>query len=122
MGYSLLTDLEKEIINSLAEYDMNVALAAKETHFHRNNYLYHMEKIQKKTALNPKKFFDLIKLKAMAEGRQFYISDAIKKYVERVRCGQYGKNFENQQFVSINVEDFYTLLKKIKEIEVKEKG
>lgn len=57
-----LSEKEREIIRSLADCDMNITDAANKVFIHRNTFCYHMDKIKKKTGLNPKKFYDLIDL------------------------------------------------------------
>ena len=57
-----MTEREKEIVLALARNDMNVSKTAKDLHFHRNNMTYHIERITKKYNLDPRKFYDLIKL------------------------------------------------------------
>jgi len=57
-----LTDFEKQIILALAERDMNIAAAAVKLYMHRNTVIYHLDKIQRKTGRNPRKFYDLVEL------------------------------------------------------------
>ena len=54
-----------EVIKALADNDMNVSKTANAMHYHRNNIIYHVEKIKDETGLNPLKFYDLIKLLKM---------------------------------------------------------
>ena len=51
-----LSEKEREIIRSLADCDMNITDAANKVFIHRNTFCYHMDKIKKKTGLNPKSF------------------------------------------------------------------
>lgn len=62
-----LSELDKNIILSLAENDMNISKVAKEMKYHRNSILYHMDKIKRETGLSPYKFYDLIELLKMCE-------------------------------------------------------
>ena len=55
------------IIRSLAENSLSVTRMAKKLYIHRNTALYHVDQIKKKTGLDPRKFYDLIKLLEMAE-------------------------------------------------------
>ena len=63
-----LTDKQCEVINALAFSGMNAAEAARTLGQHRNTILYHMQEIEQKTGLNPKDFFDLQELYAIAGG------------------------------------------------------
>ena len=63
----MLTDREKEFILALAECNMSVSAVAENRYFHRNTIHYHLEKVKKRTGLNPKNFYDLIALVAMAK-------------------------------------------------------
>lgn len=60
-----LTDREKEIILAMAACDMNKTNAAAKLYFHRNTMAFHMDKIRKKTGLDPRRFYDLVKLLEM---------------------------------------------------------
>lgn len=62
-----LTDREKEIILALAESDMSVSQVSRVVYYHRNTLEYHFVKIKRKTGLNPKRFYDLVKLVDMAK-------------------------------------------------------
>lgn len=57
-----LTKHEQQILIAYAECDMNTAEVSKKLYMHRNTIKYHLDKICKKTGLNPNKFYDLIKL------------------------------------------------------------
>ena len=59
--------MEKEIILAFAKCDMNLSKTARKTYMHRNSIVYQLERIEKKTGLQPKKFFDLIKLVKMCK-------------------------------------------------------
>lgn len=54
--------LEKEIVLAFAKCDMNLSETARKRYMHRNSIVYQLEKVEKKTGLQPKRFFDLIKL------------------------------------------------------------
>ena len=57
-----LSDKQKTIILAMADYDMNEAKVGRMMHYRRNTVSYHCEQIFAKTGLNPKKFYDLVKL------------------------------------------------------------
>ncbi len=62
-----MNETEKQIILSLANYDMNVSRTSRAIHMHRNSIEYHLEKIQQRTGFNPKRFYDLVKLVEIAK-------------------------------------------------------
>lgn len=72
-----LTDIQREVLVAYAECNMNMSQAAKKLYMHHNNVAHHLELIRKKSDLNPRNLFDLIKL------LQF---TGITNYVEVVRC------------------------------------
>lgn len=63
----MLDDRKKEIILAMAECNMRECAAARKCYCSRNNVVYHCEQICKKTGLNPKNFYDLIKLVEMVK-------------------------------------------------------
>lgn len=63
-----MTDSEKRVILGFAENDMNAFKTARNLNYHPNTILYYFEKITDRYGLNPKKFYDLIKLVEMAKG------------------------------------------------------
>lgn len=62
-----MTDLDVEIILALADCDMSVARTGQKLYMHQNTVKYHLAKVKKETGLNPKCFYDLVKLLAMIE-------------------------------------------------------
>lgn len=63
----MLSEIEKEIIKAMCKYDMNISNVSISMIYHRNSIIYHIGKIIKKTGLDPRKFYDLLKLKEMCE-------------------------------------------------------
>lgn len=61
-----LTELQKETILAFAECDMNYSETGRKTYVARNTLIYRLEKIHRVTGLNPKRFYDLVKLVDMA--------------------------------------------------------
>ena len=57
-----MNETDKEILIAFAECNMNVCETARELMYHRNNVDYHLKRIEEKADLNPKCFFDLVKL------------------------------------------------------------
>lgn len=57
-----LTELDWEVIHHYADNDMSVSATARAAHMHENTVRYHLEKVQKETGMNPRKFHDLVKL------------------------------------------------------------
>lgn len=58
----LFSDIEREIILALADCDINPAAAARKLYLSRNTVLYHLEKVEDRTGLNARRFYDLVKL------------------------------------------------------------
>ena len=63
-----MDNLDREIILAFAEHSMGITATAKELYMHINTVVYHLEKIRKNTGLNPRRFYDLVKLVEMAKG------------------------------------------------------
>lgn len=57
-----MTDIEKTILNMLAENKLNVSEVARNMPCHRNTVVYHIDKIKQKTGKNPLNVFDLVEL------------------------------------------------------------
>lgn len=53
---------KKKIVLLMAECNMNIAETARRAYTHRNNVEYHLGKIKRETGLDPKNFYDLVKL------------------------------------------------------------
>lgn len=54
--------LEKLIIESMADFNLNTTDVANHLMYHRNSILYHLNKIKQFSGLDPRKFYDLVKL------------------------------------------------------------
>jgi len=59
---SQMEDLEKQMIRTLADANMNVCEMARVMNLHRNTAAYHLKKIRKETGKDPCNFYDLIEL------------------------------------------------------------
>lgn len=57
-----MSDLEKKIVLAFADNGMRSAATADAIFYHRNTITYHLERIHKKTGLDPYNFYDLYKL------------------------------------------------------------
>ena len=57
-----LTEQELKIIKTLADCNMNVQKTSNKMNYHRNTIVYHLQKIENETGLNPMNFHDLVKL------------------------------------------------------------
>lgn len=57
-----LTEKDIEIIFAYAENNMRTTETAYQIYVHRNTVEYHLDKVKRKTGLDPKKFYDLVKL------------------------------------------------------------
>ena len=51
----------------MARNDLSTTNVSKELHRHRNTVIYWIEKMKKKTGLDCRKFYDLVKLLEMVE-------------------------------------------------------
>lgn len=56
---------EKEVILVMAKCDLSTTNASRELHRHRNTVIYWIEGIKKRTGLDCRKFYDLVKLVEM---------------------------------------------------------
>lgn len=65
-----MTQIEKEIILAYAKCNMTASETARMVHYHPNNVEYHLTKIKKKYGLDPKVFYDLVKLLEIAKGAE----------------------------------------------------
>lgn len=66
----MLDEKKKAFILAMAECDLNEAKVARVMHYHRNNVVYHCERIYKETGLDPNKFYDLVKLLEMVKAEE----------------------------------------------------
>ncbi len=58
----MLTTADKRVIVAYAKNDMNCNRAGDELHYNHTSIHYHLNRIREKTGLDPRKFYDLIKL------------------------------------------------------------
>lgn len=63
-----MTDLQKQAVIAFAESNMRLSEAARALHYHHNSIDHHLRAVKNKTGLDPRNFFDLQKLYAMAKG------------------------------------------------------
>lgn len=56
----------KEIILEMCNCSMNASKVAREMNYSKGNILHHLDKIEEKYGLNPRKFYDLVELRRMA--------------------------------------------------------
>lgn len=66
----MLSELEKDLIKAMCACDLKIERVAKCMCYSRGNIVYHIEKIADKTGLDPRKFYDLIKLLEMCKDGQ----------------------------------------------------
>ena len=66
-----MNDLQKSIVLSMAEHNMNKAEVARASYFSRGNVLYHCDVIKAQTGLDPRSFYDLIKLVEMVKEGEY---------------------------------------------------
>lgn len=62
-----LTRTDIEIILALADNNLNESAVARSRFMHRNNVVYHINKIKRITGLDATKFYDLCKLIQMVK-------------------------------------------------------
>lgn len=62
-----MDERERLIVIAYADNNMNAQLTAQRIYYHRNSIWYHFNRIQEKTGLNPRNFYDLVKLVAIAK-------------------------------------------------------
>ena len=74
-----LNDRDRETILTLADNDMNVTVTAKKMYMNRNTVVYRLDKIKGKTGLDPRCFYDLLKLLEMAS------ANASKTNADKIR-------------------------------------
>ena len=65
--YAALSHDDVRVILALANANMNVSQAARESFFTWDGVRYRMEKVYKRTRLNPRNFYDLAKLVGVIE-------------------------------------------------------
>jgi hypothetical protein len=56
-----------QMIDDLANHNMNVTDVAHAIFAHRNTVLYHLNKVKQQTGLDPRRFYDLVELVKMAQ-------------------------------------------------------
>lgn len=57
-----MKETDKLLLKGFAEHDMNATSAADALYMHRNSLLYRLDVIKRETGLDPRKFYDLVKL------------------------------------------------------------
>ena len=62
-----MTPFDIELIRTYAECDMSLSETGKRLYIHKNTVVYHFEKIEKKTGLNPRTFSGLTELLSRIE-------------------------------------------------------
>ena len=58
----MLTEAEKKIVLAYAKCNMNAVATGRVLHYSNVTINYHLDRIQDKTGLDPRRFYDLIKL------------------------------------------------------------
>lgn len=70
----MLDELDIEVIRGLADNRMNVTFTAEALHLHRNTVLFRINRVRKKTNIDPMDFYGLCKL-LMLVGQMERMSD-----------------------------------------------
>jgi hypothetical protein len=65
--YNHLGKDDVRVIIAFADSDMNLMKAARESFFSRGAVIWHLERVYKRTRLNPRNFYDLAKLVGVIE-------------------------------------------------------
>lgn len=60
-----MTEVQKEIVLKMCDCNMKIVAVAREMHYYHENIRHHIRKIKEKTGLDPRRFYDLIKLREM---------------------------------------------------------
>ena len=70
--HSRLSEEELQTVSRFFEHGLNISETARDLYLHRNTLVYHLEKIEKKTGLDIRRFEDavLLRLALMVENRQ----------------------------------------------------
>lgn len=79
----------------MCEHDMNITEVSRIMYMHRNSIEYHIRKMQRKYHLSPRKFYDLVELKRIADEH----IELIEEPRICVRCGREIKN-KNRKYCS----------------------
>lgn len=58
---------DAHIVVAMANHNMNVTDVARAIFTHRNTVLYHLDKVKRQTGLDPRRFYDLVKLVKIAQ-------------------------------------------------------
>lgn len=74
-----MNDLHRSVVIAFAENGMKVEKTARAMCYHHNNIKYHLENIARKTGLDPRNFFDLIRLYEMATGKELVMAKMTTK-------------------------------------------
>lgn len=61
----MLTEIDRAMVLALAECNMNATEVARINHYHRNTVVFHMNRVQRETGLDPRRFYDLVSLVEM---------------------------------------------------------
>lgn len=61
-----VNETDAKIVHALAQCNMNVTEASRKLSYHRNAIEYRVDRIKKKTGLDPRNFFDLGELYTIA--------------------------------------------------------
>ena len=96
MNCSELTQQECELLQSVAENDLNITAAAEAAFLHRNTVVYHLKRIENKTGLNPRNFFDLAKL--LGENVETHIPYRERQTVCQAAIVKYGAEHQLNKF------------------------
>lgn len=93
-----LGEKDVEIIEAMCDNDLNLSKVARALFQHRNTIVYHLDKIKKNTGLDPRKFYELVKLKEMADNYSVFFIEEKKRLCKM--CGNQIIDKKRRKFCS----------------------
>jgi predicted nucleic acid-binding Zn ribbon protein len=103
-----MREMEKEIIRNMCQYNLKVSRVAKAMFVHRNTVMYHIAEIKEKYHLDPRSYYDLVKLSDIAEGK---IKTDIEEKDCCAYCGKVLTKSNSRKFCSEHCADRYEYAK-----------
>ena len=97
MNRPVLSQKEIDCLRSLANHNLCASAAAKEMHYHRNTVIYHLDRVQEKTGLDPFKFYDLTQLLGITDNPH-HVSPEERRKIYSEAIEKYGQQHQNNKF------------------------
>lgn len=92
-----ITPLDMEYIKAFADCDMRVEETARQLFTNRNGVLYHLDKVERIMGLNPRNFYDLVKLLEWLK---------MKGYQKSIMCALRHITIAREQYMEEYAEDY----------------